>query len=57
MTSKRCQNFILNRKWFEHFSPRDFHIHFEYFDYLFRDYIGRHKNPALLWDAAGVAGD
>ncbi len=56
MTSKRCQNFILNRKWFEHFSPRDFHIHFEYFDYLFRDYIGRHKNPALLWDAAGVAG-
>ena len=48
--------YLLNRRWYEHLTPREFHSHFPHFDFMFREYLGRYKRPALGWDAAGMAG-
>lgn len=32
------------------------HKHFAAFDYYFRDFLGRYKDPALKWDIAGMKG-
>ncbi|SOC30352.1 hypothetical protein [Thalassospira xiamenensis] len=54
--SAKGQKFILNQRWFEHLSPREFHAHFRHFDHLFRVFLGRHKDFGLKLDIHGMAG-
>jgi hypothetical protein len=56
LRQKRGQKSILDPRWFMHLTPKELHKHFNAFDFYFRDFLGRYKDPALKWDAAGMKG-